>query len=96
MKGDRLYVYVGLRTKNAECLGVEVCTEAERITITENGDVVLGCLYLSEGQKETLAWQDGFRRSPFASMIDYIKRQYGLPFFGQIIKWGGADDRLHI
>ncbi len=86
-EGDILYLYVGLRSRNAERLGVEVCTEAERLTITENRDVVLGCRYLTEGEKETLAWQDGFRRGPFAAMIRFIEREYGLPFFGQIIKW---------
>lgn len=85
--GDKLFMYVGLRTKHCRKIGEAICSEIGKIQIQEMTAWVF---------TKTLGWQsirlldqfaqnDGFDN--WKKMRDFFKKQYGFPFKGILIKW---------
>lgn len=78
--GETLHLYTGLRTKSAKrLLPPVVCTSAEGLIIGAERQLH------PQQDREALAVADGFRN--YTEMADYIEKTYGLPFYGQLIKW---------
>lgn len=82
--GDRLYHYLGMRTKACRKLGESVCTEAIPIAIdgfhiSLAGELLgyIGALHIARG--------DGFRG--LDAMIAWFEKTHGQPFTGQVIRW---------
>ena len=87
--GDRLFHYVGLRTKTCRKLLESDCVSTKDIMINEKGDVFIDGRRMSEGDKESFAHADGFRDqgSSWEQMFIFFRKVHGLPFEGQLIKW---------
>lgn len=89
--GDRLYFYVGLRTKGCRFLGEAICREVIPVYFEGGGIIVLGVERLDQEQKEDLAKKDGF--ASFDEMEQFFDDLYqegeeqGLPFHGLLVKW---------
>lgn len=89
-KGDRLYLYTGMRTKNCHRIGLVVCSRVETFEILPLSDhsakVIVEGVRLSGGQIHQLAVADGFQESH--QMMDFFsKDNYIIRFKGQIIHW---------
>ena len=85
--GDPLYLYTGLRTKNARKLGEGLCTRVRRIVVVTGATAVDGRNLTLENQYR-LAIDDGFGDQ--IEMIRWLKAIHGLPFQGWIINWETA------
>ncbi len=96
--GETLYLYTGMRTKQCRSLGVERCLDVRDIEITEleyvvNGQnikreaIIIGnnTMMVESVAGNRFARLDGFDGS--AQMIEWFKKQYGLPFNGVVIRW---------
>jgi len=85
--GSTLYLYVGLRTKEARAIGRWVCTSVSSIRITGEGEVFVDENRLGEDEREALAREDGFES--FAEMLAFWREPINrLPFAGHLIRWG--------
>lgn len=84
VRGDVLYLYTGQRSKHSRLLGVASCLSAEEISIEENSCWLDHALNSEECQ--ALATADGFES--WAHMVDWFRETHGLPFAGQLIRWG--------
>lgn len=84
--GDRLYLYTGLRTKQARKLGEVICKSVEEITIDYLGINVAG-EWLSISERDAIAQADGF--TCFQDMKEFFDKEHGLKdgFSGLLIKW---------
>lgn len=82
--GDKLYLYVGMRTKGCRKLGEAVCKEVHQITIDQYG-VNLSGEWLRDRQRANFAKADGFE--DFGDMKEFFNREHGLPFEGLLYKW---------
>lgn len=104
-KGDRLFLYTGLRQKGATLLMQTMCLGVNNIDIFILGnDVKTGHLVitvqgvpLDTDEQCRLAWQDGFRppgstKDAPGNSIDLMMQFWKdrVPFFGQIIHWNFA------
>ena len=85
-KGETLYLYTGLRTKNTRKLKEVICEAVYHIIITDklvrfNSDITIN----------TLEWLNIFARADgfkdWKNMIDWFHDTHGLPFKGQLITW---------
>lgn len=99
--GEKIYMYVGLRTKKCYKIGEAICKGVCKIQITEKLIKIfdpLGINYVTlVGQTaDRLAWSDGFRPEGFTTfhnsgafnlMISFWKKNNELPFTGRIIYW---------
>jgi len=84
--GERLYLYVGLRTKKCEKLGEGICTRIMEIQINKNSVVEVNCvLYPNIDHLDKRAHDDGF--SSWEEMRDWFDKMHGIPFEGVLIKW---------
>lgn len=94
--GNILYLYIGLRTKNAKLLMTSPCTKVQEIHIYEPSPqepwrrihlaaptVEIDGIGLDRSEIELLARRDGFR--DFDEMIAFWNGR--LPFHGHIIHW---------
>lgn len=97
--GDRLYHYVGLRTKSCRKLLESNCISADTIFIDIDGTVRIyptdgGSIKILDDLKQisALARADGFRGKNvleiFTRFVSFFDKTHGLPFIGQLIKWG--------
>lgn len=123
-KGDTLYLYYGLRTKQCKKLREEICTGVYTIIIdvnsnneivillytrvndndinyTDDGKLIITNMFydrqvIVKEEAALLAWMDGFRpdgsikENPGISsemMLDFFKKEHGLPFIGDMIFW---------
>src|SRR5678815_1735558 len=59
--GSTVYLYFGMRTKWCRKLGEEKCTAVRDIVIKRNGSVFVNGRKLTNLEKDTLAYNDGFR-----------------------------------
>lgn len=86
-RGDTLYLYTGLRTKNAELLRKVECESVSEITISNHRvDFVGGFFWLSgRDSLESFAINDGFKN--WVEMIEWFDKTHGLPFKGTLIEW---------
>lgn len=82
--GDKLYLYVGQRTKGCRKLGEGRVASVEEITIYETGIVVSGT-WLLEREEVKLAHDDGFEN--LNDFYQFFIDEYELPFWGLLIKW---------
>ena len=85
--GDPLYLYTGMRTKNARQIGTALCKSVTSIFLMErlaqpHGNVALTGIYLEE-----FAHADGFAN--YAEMWSYFARRANNEgeFHGKLIKW---------
>lgn len=92
--GDILYLYFGMRTKYCKKIMEADCREVKEIIIHKNGVVTVGGRKLNKYEKDTLAFNDGFRLSnyprhdgSFDLMLRWWKQTHELPFKGDIIYW---------
>jgi hypothetical protein len=83
-KGDTLFLYTGMRTKNCRRLCVAICTHVRDIRISKN-QIQIEKMKLSPQQMDLLARDDGF--SGFAEMREWFSQTHALPFRGQIYRW---------
>jgi hypothetical protein len=95
-RGDMLYLYTGLRTKNCEKLGTAVCRDVFRIVLCpDDRQVFLSCdgamKALTEEEIEVLAVDDGFTCPiMFFNFFQIQLVESGKPgnfFDGDLIKW---------
>lgn len=82
--GDTVYLYTGQRTKNCRKLGEGRIVSIQAINIQQNV-IFVGDWILSEKQDDSLASADGF--ADRSEMLDWFKKQHGLPFDGFLYKW---------
>lgn len=88
--GDRLYLYVGMRTKGCRKLGEGVCVRTAQVFITEEHRIHVGGLQLGVHGEEEFAEADGFEN--YGEMVDWFERIHGLPFEGALIGWMPTSD----
>lgn len=84
VKGDALYLYTGMRTKNARRILVAKCKCVLPVTIAEDA-LTLAHRRLSAPDADRFAHADGF--ADYFSMKAFFRAQYGLPFKAQAISW---------
>jgi hypothetical protein len=85
--GERLQLYVGMRTKR--CMKIipdPVCSKVQDITINTNGYIHVDGIELDGDECVELAEHDGF--PTFRSMMEFWEGR--LPFRGDIIHWRPA------
>jgi len=84
--GDKLQLYVGMRTKGCRKLRDAVCHDACRIRIEHDKVFTFRPQEIFLGDElESLARQDGFL--DWAAMRDWFEKTHGLPFSGVMIRW---------
>lgn len=92
--GDRLYHYEGMRTNKCRKLGEAICTKAATIVLGKDSVVIpvfsiyplLSGRVLKAKERDALARADGFK--DYAGMQAWFGKVHGLPFSGQLIRWG--------
>lgn len=95
-KGDKLYLYTGLKTKNCHKLGEAICTKAELCKM----DYKDSELTISMDDRK-LTWEEIIRLANidgFSAVYDFIKwfqDNYGFPFIGQRITWKSTYNRKY-
>jgi hypothetical protein len=82
--GDKLYLFVGQRTKGCRRIGEVICKEVHQITIDYTGINVDGEWLLTVAKNE-LARADGF--NDYYEMKDFFRKKHGLPLEGLLYKW---------
>jgi hypothetical protein len=93
--GQMLYLYTGLRTKQARLLREAVCTSVGPVEITDGihektaipydpGILYVNGMRIGFG-KDAFARADGF--DSWADMVAWFKSTHGLPFHGHLITW---------
>jgi hypothetical protein len=84
-RGEVLYLYTGLRTQSARLLRMAKCSSTIDVSIDASGILYAGTRIVADAAASRLAKSDGF--AGYADMLGWIKKVYGLPFFGQLITW---------
>jgi len=91
-KGERLYLYAGLRTKKAKKLKEAKCRSVKKIKIFQTGPFYNirimpehSPYYLCTINDDQFAKDDGFENSQ--EMINWFEKTHGLPFEGILIRW---------
>ena len=84
-KGETLYLYTGLRTKNTEKLMEVECKDVKNVTIYEREFKTNRGSWYGYLDLDNIAKKDGF--DEWASMIEWFKNTHGLPFKGKLIEW---------
>lgn len=84
-KGDHLYLYTAMRTKQCKKIGEATCSQIYKIYINTYGEIFINDNMLSEGQAKQLAIADGFDTGE--EMVAWFRNTHGLPFSGHIIYW---------
>jgi len=91
-RGDTLYLYTGQRTKQCRLLKTVVCVRTFEVKFTKQWYYWRECGWLKRWRKfeiyelEYLAQKDGFGTD--LDMIHWFQKHHGLPFEGQVIRWG--------
>jgi hypothetical protein len=88
-KGDKLYLYTGMRTSACRKLGEAVAAVVKDISIGDGGAVAIctgGGHFVLQGEDlERFARRDGFDSTE--AFLDFFRTTHGLPFLGQLIMW---------
>ena len=100
-KGDKLFLFSGLRTKYCQRLGTVICLKAEDIEISEwrTGDPHNVIMFKLDGSTisareiNKIATDDGFY--DWGDMIAWFRKNHGLPFTGQRIHMDNTYDRKY-
>lgn len=84
-QGDRLQLYTGLRTKSVRKLITPdpICTLSKPLEISTSAVIIYGW---GRPHPDHFASQDGF--TIFDALLSWFEGTHGLPFEGQLIKWG--------
>lgn len=82
--GDKLYLFVGMRTKGCRRLGEAICLNVRQITIDQEGINIEG-RWLNPWEKLQIANADGF--NCFTEMRIFFEKEHGLPFEGLLYNW---------
>lgn len=95
--GAALQLYTGMRRENCEKIRDAVCTRVRPVTIDHVGVVLDGrSLYAGDapayqGGPQPESYDGDFARADgfdsFTDMLEFFRKQYGLPFTGQLIEW---------
>ena len=93
VKGDKLYLYTGMRTKNCRKLAETTCKNVFGIEIKSKTEIVVtgqhlaypGSVSLGYDDMLDLAMADGFET--ISEFTAFFENQYGLPFAGEVIQW---------
>jgi hypothetical protein len=96
--GDRLQLYVGMRTKDCRMIAESVCVASSYCAIKKDG-VTLGDRTKFPRDLDEFAIADGFKS--WRHMLDWFGKIYGQgEFIGHVHKWGellprkGSDGRV--
>lgn len=96
-KGDRLFLFSGLRTPHCERLGETRCLKVEDFQIAFENEIPKGFYVdgklLSDADSNAIAIDDGFKG--WREMIEWFKKTHGLPFIGQRITMANTYDRKY-
>lgn len=91
-RGDRVYLWTGLRTPKARKLGEGIVELVEPIALSECRDTLTleigrGARALFHGRRwdHALAIADGFES--FEALVAWFRDAHGLPFRGDLIRW---------
>jgi hypothetical protein len=91
--GDTLYLYAGLRTQQCRKLGEAVVREVLPFGIDAPFINVDRKLYETSAPRiRRIAKADGFYS--VTEMIAWFEKTHGLPFVGQLIRWGEIEPRV--
>lgn len=71
-----------------ETFATRICSGVMPVVI-EEGRIVMNGIPVDKAMRETLAVADGF--ASFRDMEDFFKETHGLPFTGELIRWGKED-----
>lgn len=88
--GQMLQLYTGMRTKSCMWLRETPCLTVQEVVITDNS-LINELVLTLDGERllfteaRAIALADGF--DSLASMRDFFKDLYGLPFEGVLIRW---------
>jgi hypothetical protein len=83
-RGDKLYLYTGMRTKQCRKLKETICKNIWPIIVGIDWIRFYDfCLEYSE-MLDTIE-RDGFQRTK--DFFEFFNKQYGLPFSGVLIRW---------
>lgn len=96
VKGDKLYLFTGMRTENCARIKEVVCKSVYTIKIYDSNttkhlafsiysDKYIRLFGKNSLDADSFARKDGFKNS--SEMIEWFKQTHGLPFHGQLIKW---------
>jgi len=85
VRGDVLYLYTGMRTKNCVKLGESYCIDIADVEIIDKENVKVDGMLLNRFMRDELASNDGFKN--YYEMAEWFSKIHGLPFSGQLIKW---------
>lgn len=89
---DTLYLCTGARTKQYRLLGEAIATSVDEIGIDDPmfcedaSPIELVPLVLLMNEAHDVAVRDGFE--DLDSMLEFFEKTHGLPFHGQLIRWG--------
>jgi len=103
-KGDKLFLFSGLRTKYCKKLGETICKKTEEIIITEDESIIkilreisvsitVNGISLGETEAQKIATCDGFE--DWSQMVTWFRKNHGLPFSGQIIHFTNTYNRKY-
>lgn len=87
-EGNKLYLYTGMRTKQCSRIGNAVCSCVTPVIIAESeASILIGNKWhtFAGNALAHLITNDGF--ASYEEMRDFFKKQYGLPFNGELIEW---------
>jgi len=82
--GDKLYLYIGMRTKAVLKLREAECLAVLPITIGESS-VRFDGIDLKASEIDKIAKLDGFTNTE--EFYEFFRVNHGLPFEGEVIKW---------
>lgn len=89
VKGQRLFLYVGQRTKACRKLGEATCTRTAQVFITEDCTIHVDGRRLAFAAALTFARADGFQDDD--ELVAWFEREHGLPFEGSLIEWDAPE-----
>ncbi len=101
-KGDKLFLFTAMRTKQCQRLGTVICLKVEAVAMDE-GDIMANMqvhvsisidgIRLTDNEAERIARQDGFEN--WEGMTAWFKKMHGIPFTGQRIHMDNTYDRKY-
>lgn len=101
-KGDKLFLFTAMRTKQCQRLGTVVCRRMETVDM-EEGDIMadmqvhvsisIDGIRLTDNEAELIARKDGFEN--WEEMTAWFKKMHGIPFTGQRIHMANTYDRKY-
>jgi len=84
-EGETLYLYTGLRTKQARKLGEVECNTVYDIKIAAWGFQMDPYTLTVLEDLDNIARADGFK--DWEEMVTWFEKTHGLPFIGTLITW---------